>query len=126
MIRYYSPSQAGFFDADQPRPSDAVPVTPQRFRQLMDDQAAGHIITSNARGQPITTPPPPPSAATVLARLRKERDRRLAASDFSQFPDYPINEDQRAAWAAYRQALRDLPTTITNPADISWPVPPEG
>ncbi|HET6536712.1 MAG TPA: phage tail assembly chaperone [Sphingopyxis sp.] len=126
MTLYFSPSATAFYDAAQPRPDDAIPISRERLGQLMDEQAEGRIITSDARGQPIAVTPPPPSAAEAAARLRAERDRRLAASDYSQFPDYPITPDQRRAWATYRQALRDLPTTITNPADIAWPVPPEG
>lgn len=126
MTVYFSASAAAFFDPAQPRPADAIPISRERLGELMDEQAEGRIIASNARGQPITIAPPPPSAAEAAARLRAERDRRLAASDYSQFPDYPISAAEREAWAAYRQALRDLPTTITNPADIAWPVPPKG
>ncbi len=53
--------------------------------------------------------------------LRHHRDRLLAESDYSQLPDAP---GDRAAWAAYRQALRDLPDTIRNPQDVTWPQPP--
>jgi len=38
--------------------------------------------------------------------------------------DRPISEEVKAAWVAYRQALRDLPVSITDPAMITWPVPP--
>lgn len=53
--------------------------------------------------------------------LRKERDRRLAASDWTQVPDAPVDQ---AAWAAYRQALRDLPANTTDPRNPAWPTPP--
>jgi hypothetical protein len=41
-------------------------------------------------------------------------------------PDAPLGEGEREAWRVYRQALRDLPETITDPADILWPEPPTG
>ena len=53
--------------------------------------------------------------------LRAERDRLLAASDWTQVPDAPVD---RAAWAEYRQALRDLPANTTDPRNPDWPVQP--
>lgn len=44
-----------------------------------------------------------------LTELRRERDRRLAASDWTQLADAPLTDKQRSAWAAYRRKLRDLP-----------------
>lgn len=71
------------------------------------------------------------AAAAVTARkqkagedLRAERDRLLAASDWTQVPDAPIID--RQAWVVYRQQLRDLPANTPNPADTTWPAPPEG
>ena len=43
-----------------------------------------------------------------LERMRLERNRLLAASDWTQVADAPVD---RAAWATYRQALRDFPAT---------------
>jgi hypothetical protein len=40
-------------------------------------------------------------------QIRQWRDRELAASDWTQLPDAPVD---KAAWATYRQALRDLPS----------------
>jgi hypothetical protein len=42
--------------------------------------------------------------------LRSNRDQLLAASDWTQLPDAPVD---KAAWATYRQALRDLPNQST-------------
>lgn len=68
------------------------------------------------------------------AALRDERNKRLAASDFVMFPDVQVQDKE--AWVAYRQALRDLPETArpkllpgTERLDISsvdWPVMPTG
>ena len=43
---------------------------------------------------------------------REYRNQLLTASDWTQLPDAPVD---REAWAAYRQALRDL----TN--HVNWP-----
>lgn len=62
-------------------------------------------------------------------RLRTERDRRIAATDYLLMPDYPLPEDSRAAVQAYRQALRDLPAQDGAPWDgggegTPWPAMP--
>lgn len=50
--------------------------------------------------------------------LRLERNARLAATDWTQQPDAPVDQE---AYARYRQALRDLPTGLKDPADVVWP-----
>jgi len=63
------------------------------------------------------------SAAKVGAQwpiIRAERNRLLVASDWTQLPDAPVDA---AAWATYRQALRDI-TTQANPFTIVWPQGP--
>ena len=62
--------------------------------------------------------------AQAWASLRAERDRRLAATDWTQLPDVPLTEEQRAAWQQYRQALRDVPEQPGAPYDVTWPEPP--
>lgn len=64
-------------------------------------------------------------------RLRSERDRRLAATDYLLMPDYPLSDDQRTILQVYRQALRDLPSQEGAPwdggaEDTPWPVMPAG
>lgn len=54
--------------------------------------------------------------------LRAERNARLTASDWTQVADAPVDQ---TAWAAYRQALRDLPETTQDPFAPVWPREPE-
>lgn len=44
--------------------------------------------------------------------LRNERDFLLKQSDWTQIPDSPLTNEQKQSWATYRQALRDLPSTV--------------
>ena len=53
--------------------------------------------------------------------MRKKRNALLAASDWTQLPDVPL--ETKEAWAAYRQALRDI-TEQPDPFNIVWPTPP--
>lgn len=58
-----------------------------------------------------------------LRKLRAERDRRLAACDWTQVADAPVDAE---AWKNYRQALRDLPTHANAFGQVgAWPKPPE-
>lgn len=54
---------------------------------------------------------------------RARRDSRLADSDWTMLPDAPTDKD---AWAAYRQALRDVTKQTGFPNTVTWPTPPSG
>lgn len=58
----------------------------------------------------------------VAAGVRSQRDSLLAASDWTQVPDAPVDQ---AAWRTYRQALRDVTTQSGFPHEVTWPVKPE-
>lgn len=58
---------------------------------------------------------------TAWRDLRRERDSKLASSDWTQVPDAPVDHE---AWAVYRQELRDLPDNTDDPFNPVWPTPP--
>lgn len=55
------------------------------------------------------------------AGVRAERNAKLAASDWTQVADAPVD---KAAWATYRQALRDISSQPGFPWTIDWPEMP--
>ena len=63
------------------------------------------------------------------AAFRAERDRRLAETDWIVARAYERGEPVPVTWAAYRQALRDLPARLTDEqvlsGEIPWPEPPK-
>ena len=65
-------------------------------------------------------------ALRALSDMRAVRDRLLTECDWTQLPDAALTAEQREAWAAYRQALRDLPQTFEDPVTVVWPVKPIG
>lgn len=58
--------------------------------------------------------------AVQWAEVRAERNALLAACDWTQLPDAPVDA---VAWADYRQALRDI-TLQDDPFNITWPKEP--
>lgn len=54
-------------------------------------------------------------------QIKLWRANELAATDWTQIADSPAN---KAAWATYRQALRDLPTQNDDPSKIVFPTRP--
>ena len=58
----------------------------------------------------------------VAGQVRAERNGLLTASDWTQVADAPVD---KAAWATYRQALRDISDQSGFPWTITWPTQPE-
>jgi hypothetical protein len=57
----------------------------------------------------------------AIARLREDRNRRLAATDWNALQDVTMSDAMRD----YRQELRDLPaglTTVEQVEAVVWPV----
>ena len=61
------------------------------------------------------------ASETQWERVRSDRNIRLAACDWTQLPDAPVDAE---AWAVYRQALRDI-TDQSNPFEVVWPAAPD-
>lgn len=57
-----------------------------------------------------------------IFEIKKQRNKLLAQSDWTQVPDSPLSAEKKQQWAAYRQALRDLPAQGIN---APWPQRPE-
>lgn len=66
-------------------------------------------------------PEPPP---LTWDTIRLDRNSRIFISDWTQLADAPLTQEQKNAWAAYRQALRDVPTSFATPEEVVWPTVP--
>jgi len=53
--------------------------------------------------------------------VRDDRNKRLADCDWTQLADSTAD---KAAWATYRQALRDITSQGGFPWNVTWPVQP--
>jgi hypothetical protein len=59
--------------------------------------------------------------AEQAEKTRSQRTDKLKDSDWTQVADAPVDQ---AAWATYRQALRDITSQVGFPWTINWPVAP--
>lgn len=57
--------------------------------------------------------------------VRRERDQKLAESDWRVIKSLESNQPQDFEWASYRQALRDVPSQAGFPWSVVWPQSPE-
>jgi len=61
---------------------------------------------------------------SAMANIRATRNQLLNVCDWTQAVDCTIAK--KAEWATYRQALRDLPSSITEPRTFNaWPNNPD-
>ena len=61
---------------------------------------------------------------SAMAQLRATRNALLLACDWTQIADCTI--PKKSEWTTYRQTLRDLPSTITEPRTFTdWPHNPD-
>lgn len=59
---------------------------------------------------------------SLAAKVRAERDRKLAETDWTQVADSPVDS---TVWSVYRQSLRDIPSQEGFPQEVTWPDQPE-
>ncbi|EHU8077694.1 phage tail assembly chaperone [Vibrio cholerae] len=57
--------------------------------------------------------------------IRQKRDELIIETDWTQATDAPLSAEKKAAFLAYRQALRDIPQNYSDPDDVVWPTKPE-
>jgi hypothetical protein len=63
-------------------------------------------------------------AENQARRIRRDRDQRLAACDWTQLADVKLDAQQQSDWKKYRQALRDVPSQGGFPWNVTWPTQP--
>jgi hypothetical protein len=70
----------------------------------------------------------------LLNMIRSDRNKKLTESDWSQLADNGLSTEKKNEWITYRQALRDLPSTlridpngtyVSTWNSITWPTPPQ-
>ena len=60
----------------------------------------------------------------VAANVRVERDRKLAACDWTVLTDSPLTTAKKTEWKTYRTALRNISAAEGFPHTMEWPTEP--
>ena len=89
------------------------------------------VITDARTGEVTKRPYTAAEVAAIEAlkpaQVRTERDQRLLTVDAiagNALRWAALDADTQAAWAAYRQALLDVPQQAGFPNDVTWPEEP--
>lgn len=99
-------------------PSEWIPVSGQEVANNHDG-GIGWQLTENGWIDPTI----PPHVITWEA-IRVKRDIKLAACDWTMISDTPLSAEKKQEWIVYRQQLRDIPETFSDPMQVVWPTPP--
>ena len=62
--------------------------------------------------------------ADAEASVRAERNKKLAACDWTVLTDSPLTTAKKTEWKAYRTALRDISAADGFPHTMTWPTEP--
>jgi hypothetical protein len=106
-------------------PFDEIEIQADRLHCFKGSEAQDYPFTVigsyTISDNPGDAPPPFVNLAELEKNIRVERNQLLNASDWTQVADAPVAQ---AAWATYRQSLRDIPQQIGFPTNIQWPEKP--
>lgn len=80
----------------------------------------GNVVSVNTESQEFNNKLNELSSANNLSLLRRERNHRLAETDWWASSDLTMTTEQ----TNYRQALRDITDTYTSLDDVVWPTKP--
>ena len=114
----------------------AVPTNHYQFsmrhgvEQINGKWYTKHVLGPVFTDKPATDTEPAKTAAQQEAEykatkdaeqaksVRADRNKRIADCDWTQVEDSPVD---KAAWATYRQSLRDIPQQAGFPWEVQWP-----
>lgn len=99
---------------------NTIEVQSLDFMSGLLDASNGGSIGDIWDGETFTTPTL--VSDEIAAEIRKKRNAKLTLCDWTQVIDAPVDQ---AAWATYRQALRDIPEQEGFPETVVWPTQPE-
>ena len=100
--------------------TNTIEVDTLDFMPNLVEATEGSIGWTYADGI-FTAPADTTTAEEKAQAARSRRDNLLGASDWTQVADAPVDA---AAWATYRQALRDVPEQEGFPENVVWPTEP--
>lgn len=135
MQRFYSQTTGAtyFKEVHGSVPSDAVPISEDRFKEVIINPARGKLRVHDDDGLPILIDPPAATVEELAAAERQWRDGELSAimwlrerhRDQQEIGgETTITAEQFGALLVYMQALRDWPQSLEFPDSQYRPLPP--
>jgi hypothetical protein len=115
-----------YWPSSTENPPTVIGPNPQVALETSEDPSVLRVIVADDGTVTLEADPVKVQAKldAAWAQLRAERNRRLAATDWTQLADAHLSQEKKDAWAAYRQELRDLPDELTDPTVVEWPLDP--
>lgn len=123
MKYFFSPTTNGFYiDVLNPvMPEDVFEITPEQHKALLDGQSQGKTIAFKSRKLQLLEPA---EIEKTWEDIRARRDRLLTESDWTQILDNGVSQEIKDKWKVYRQKLRDITETFSDPNQVVWPMAP--
>lgn len=117
---YYSPSKNCFYlnTVNKNIPKDAIKITSAQHREMIEQINNNNkkivIVNGYVTYEDI-------NSKVTWDEIRSIRNKLLRESDYTQLPDAP---GDRTVWIKYRQELRDITTSFSDPNKVIWPNKP--
>jgi len=91
---------------------------------LPDEMDVQWASVANVDGELVVSEDTASKDIAKLADLRTVRATKLTESDWTQLADVPLGSSEKANWATYRQALRDITESYQSLDTVVWPAEP--
>lgn len=119
------------FEGPQATPTDHYQFSMRQGVELIGDKwhtkyVLGPVFTDNedATAAEQETAYKAAKDAEQAKSVREQRDQKLKDSDWRVIKALENSQPQDLDWAAYRQALRDIPSQSGFPWQVQWPIEP--
>ena len=99
-------------------PENAILITEEQWIDLVNNPHYRHFVDG------VITECEPPEQKITWDAVRSKRDSLLSSTDWTQIPDAPLTQEQKAAFISYRRALRDITSVYFEPELVVWPEKP--
>lgn len=120
MAIYYNVKNKAFYDSDTgiPVPEGSIEITKKQHETFLAGMNNRNMNVVLEKNKLVLK-----SKRRIVSwnQIRSIRDRLLKECDYTQMPDWP---GDKAAWANYRQQLRELPENFKEPESVIWPKRP--
>lgn len=97
------------------------PETQEVTTQTVTEISYSFLLDSSLKSSTIAAR----DLENAQASLRAQRDQLLRETDFTQLVDAPLTAEKKEEYRLYRQALRDLPETVQDVFNPTFPAKPE-